>query len=155
VFLLPLSEVLSSIQDLGDLVPRSVSKVVFDAITPITTIDGNQFMEHFGLEAVFIALHKNESQKSDSLFVCSPWGSDNRVYMWEGGAGFPTGLQSVNTADVVFTRKQISTKQGMRFGDTVAFPDLNGDGIRDVVIASNRDSSFTTLGGAVDIFLTS
>lgn len=39
-----------------------------------------------------------------------------------------------------------------RFGDSIGFGDMNGDGGTDVIVSAVRKSSFSYLGGSLSIF---
>eukprot|EP01112_Ceratiomyxa_fruticulosa_P008609 TRINITY_DN2229_c0_g2_i1.p1 TRINITY_DN2229_c0_g2~~TRINITY_DN2229_c0_g2_i1.p1 ORF type:complete len:213 (-),score=41.97 TRINITY_DN2229_c0_g2_i1:158-796(-) len=79
-------------------------------ILSTATISGDVFMEHFGLVTYFVELENNTQ---DSLFISAPWNDIGAVFMWQGGANFPSnGAQEpVESANLVFTRKlQTSTE---------------------------------------------
>eukprot|EP01113_Clastostelium_recurvatum_P006980 TRINITY_DN1320_c0_g1_i1.p1 TRINITY_DN1320_c0_g1~~TRINITY_DN1320_c0_g1_i1.p1 ORF type:complete len:907 (+),score=269.70 TRINITY_DN1320_c0_g1_i1:97-2817(+) len=158
VVVFPITDFFSSVL-LDDPLPAApkITKAMGLGSLPVNTqFGGSQFMQHFGLQSQFVKLHKDNTTNSnlDSLFVSSPWGSSDIVYMWRGGNTFPRGDSTTTTADVAYTRSNVSkNSKGIMFGARFAFPDLDGDGVREVVVASTRDSTFAELGGSLNLFL--
>jgi len=97
-----------------------------------------------------------------TLFIGYPLWSSNTteegcVCAWESGPSFPRGVVNnpITSATKLYTSATTPgtymTKDG-RFGSNVAFGDLNGDRVTDVFIASERRSTYSILGGSVQIF---
>ena len=72
-----------------------------------------------------------------------------RALVLPGGAGFSADLWTDTGGDLAWNVSGGAPNSW--FGDRVAFPDLNGDGVRDLAIGARRDSTNARLGGRVTI----
>eukprot|EP01113_Clastostelium_recurvatum_P015386 TRINITY_DN1856_c0_g1_i3.p1 TRINITY_DN1856_c0_g1~~TRINITY_DN1856_c0_g1_i3.p1 ORF type:complete len:741 (-),score=181.77 TRINITY_DN1856_c0_g1_i3:262-2484(-) len=140
-------------------------------LKPLTTFNGRQIYSRFGKRLLFNTFHSNGT--SDGLVISEPLDGlveDHNfgvVYSWKAGA-VPQG----NVTDITSSASYIFYKQApqpplsssssvaasssssdfeARFGYNIALGDVDGDGVADLIVGSNRDNSVSYLGGSLTV----
>ncbi|KJE93749.1 glycosylphosphatidylinositol specific phospholipase D1 [Capsaspora owczarzaki ATCC 30864] len=153
---------------LADLLGKAQT---LNQVTPALTLGGDRRYARFGWHVVVADV--NDDQVDDVL-ISAPTrtddvseellaGEEGIVYVFHGGAKFPTGNATSHdcgllplyepcpghVASTVFQPNEADS----RFGAAFIAADVDGDGKRNVIVGAERSHQGSYLGGTVEVFL--
>ena len=124
------------------------------ALEPIATVRGDRSYGRLGWRVGFVDVR---GDGADALWVTQPWrrasgrASAGAAHLYAGGAAFPRGDVVAGPETAVWSLR--SASRAANLGSAIAFPDLDGDGTRDVAVGARRERAAADEAGAVRVLL--